>query len=197
MTISAALLRGAKYAAEAAATRAKKLDTGDMRQRGMIVVVTRGKKLPKGTTGTLSRWGESQYGHWVCIKTEDGVETMMNERNVTYPKLDTDREATYAMQEATMATYRQMLAEAVAFTGLDLKTPINKGEYRQHAWSDTFEAEYACNAEASDELLSTVINLLDSPGSSWGALRWSGGSSLSARVSPTVVRVMSSTNICD
>jgi hypothetical protein len=195
MTISVANLKLARNDLATAEYDVKQADKAGLHQ-GLRVEVTRGRKVPVGTIGTLMGWGESQYGHWVRIQTEDGL-TFCNERNVTFPELDAQRKAAYDRLEDARNNFRARLDQAKAYTGLDLSKPFPGGKNSQHSYSDTYVADYFVNPEASDELVTLMVSLLDPPGSSWGALRWSGGSSVVHRLAPDRVTICSTTCLCD
>lgn len=185
----------AKAAAEAQYRRTKK-DT-EYPERGEAVEVVRGRKIPVGTKGKLISTGESQYGHWVRFTTEAGEDVLTNAGNVVFPHIAARREEAWKAEEKATADYRAVLAEAVKFVNIDLANPVERGRTQQHAYSDTTESTYACNPEATDEEVKAVVAAMDPRGSSWGALRWSGGSSVSSRPAPDRVVVFSSVSLCD
>lgn len=186
----------AKCAAEAAYRRVSK-DT-EYPDRGEAVEVVRGRKIKVGTKGKLISTGKSEYGSWVRFTTEAGDDVITNASNVTYPNLHDRREAAYQAEVKAVADYRAVLAEATVFVGVDLSKPIEgTGVYHQHAYSDTHEAQYACNPEADLDTLRAVVGALDPRGSSWGALRWSTGSSVTGRPAPDRISVISGTGLCD
>ena len=166
-------------------------------EAGAKVEVVRGRKIPKGTTGTLVRWGEGEFGRWVNVQPAEGPAFFTSRSNVRFPEIDAEYTARYEAATATKDAYQKLLSEAVALSGINLRNPIaGTSQHRQHAWSDTHEADYACNAECPDDILRYVIGALDSPGNSWGQLRWSTGSSLVSR-DGGIARVLSGTGLCD
>lgn len=188
------ILREARSNMERAIRKLK--DLPDHLSRGMRAKVIRGRKVPIGTTGTLEGWGESQYGDWVRLNIA-GETVFMARHNVTFPSRDRDYEEAVAEANYSQDVYRDMLRDAVTFSGLNLSAPLAKCDYRQNAYDDTSISDYAVNAACSDELLQFLIGELDPAQSSWGMLRWSGGSSLVERVSPTVARIQSVVRLCD
>lgn len=185
----------AKYAAERAYKDAQRDNTTP--DRGEAVEVVRGRKVPVGTKGKLISTGESQYGSWVRFTTEAGESIIINAYNVRFPNMaERSREAFDAEQKA-IKDYRAVVAQAAAFVGLDLSKPLEVGRTQQHSYSDSSEATYAVNPEATDADITAVINVLDPSGSSWGALRWSGGSSLVSRPAFDRVVIRSTTCLCD
>lgn len=161
---------------------------------GMVAKVCRGRKIPKGTEGKLLGWGSNEYGEWVRLDI-NGETVFTAMRNVCFPSL---MEAIDAASNS-LASHENVYHDAlVAAQGvIDLNRPIATHKTEQHAYSDTGCCDYAVPEDASNELIQACLNMLDPRGSSWGALRWSGGSSLKERVSPTVARVNHYTCLCD
>jgi hypothetical protein len=65
-----------------AALRASQLANGEI-IKGQTVVVAKGRKVPKGTTGTITWIGEDNYGKArVGIRTDDGETVFTAQDNV-------------------------------------------------------------------------------------------------------------------
>lgn len=189
-------LRTLQNLAAATAYNLKQLQKHDQLSKGTLVEVVRGRKVPVGTKGKLLGWGDGQYGPWVRIEV-NGEQVFVSQRNVRFPEIDAMLDSAHREAEQAGEQYASAIAAMRHTVGLDLSKPLSKGNLSQFAYSDSFVADYAVNPEASDELVRFMLGVLDPPQSSWGQLRWSGGSSLVERVSPDVVRVSSITCICD
>lgn len=186
-----------KAAAREADKHARALKSFDNSlEQGMTVEVIKGRKIAIGTTGTLEGWGSNEFGQWVRVKVANGNTFFTSMRNVTFPDLNKAIDALSEASQAAMRAYRDRLDEAVSFCGIDLRAGT-KVASDMHAYSDSYVADYACNPMASRALLDLVVRHLDPPGSSWGALRWSGGSTIISQPEANVVRIQSITCLCD
>lgn len=165
---------------------------------GQKVEVVRGRKIPKGITGKLLRWGENSYGRWVLIEF-DGNQVFTAMHNVIFPNYIAEMERKAGIVEVAKDQYQAALKEAVVFVGIDLNNPIEgTSKLEQYAWHDSYTATYAVNPEASDELIHFVLDAtLDPSESSWGKLRWSSGSSIVDRPTKDRVVINSTTCLCD
>lgn len=71
-----------EQAAAHAAYKASKIDAGEI-VKGQTVTVVKGRKVPKGTTGTVAWIGEDNYGNArVGFKTADGEMVFTAQSNV-------------------------------------------------------------------------------------------------------------------
>lgn len=185
------LAREANYNAAQALKRERYPEKGDK------VVVVRGRKIPKGTEATLDGWGENDFGHYVRLIMADGQTVFTARHNVSFVRCDAEHEAAVAEAKTAARAYHAMLSEAVTLAGVDLSKPLEgTGKLQQLSYSDLYEADYACNPECPDDILSYVVGALDPATSSWGKLRWSTGSSVVSR-NGGIVRVLSGTGLCD
>lgn len=187
-------LRLAARALSEARHVSKCLDKWEPRS-GMTFKVIRGRKHPIGLTGVADFVGENDYGPYVRF-TIDGQSQFTALRNVEWPEYIIKREAAHANLDDAEAAMKATSQLVVSMAGIDLSKPLDRGTLRQYAYNDSYEAVYACNPDAPDAVLQAALGVLDPPQSSWGALRWSQGSSLTRREGATCT-VHSSTGICD
>lgn len=184
----------AKRAAGAAARAAKLVDQREP-EGSMEFTVVRGRKFPHGLTAKAEAIGNGEYGPWVRF-TLDGRVQFISLRNVDWPAMTIAREAAYAEANDSEEALRAARKLIVEMAGIDLTKGRPGGKLSQMAWSDSYVADYDCNPDAPDDVLRAALEVLDPPESSWGRLRWSQGSSLTARNGGTVT-VTSHTGLCD
>ncbi len=163
--------------------------------RGAEFKVVRGRKFPIGTVARADFIGSNDFGPYVRF-TLNGQTQFISERNVEWPEFTVKREAVYADLNAAEEAVKAARRLVVEMAGIDLSKPLERGKLSQMAYSDSYVAEYACNADAPDDVLRAAVDILDPPQSSWGALRWSQGSSIQSRDGGTVT-IASYTGICD
>lgn len=185
----------AKRAAYAAAKAVKLVDQREP-EGSMEFTVVRGRKFPHGMTAKAEAIGNGEFGPWVRF-TNEGRTQFISLRNVDWPAMTIAREAAYADANDAEEALRAARKVIVEMAGLDLTKPKEaSGKLSQHSWSDSYVADYDCNPDAPDDVLRAALEVLDPPASSWGRLRWSQGSSLTARNGGTAT-ITSHTGICD
>lgn len=204
---SAAATLKANVATAQSAYDAAAKEYNDMRlyPRGLRVVVTKGRKFPKGNVATVQKCGENGYGRWCFILCDDQSEGFIALDNLTICD-DQFAMATQRLDNATallrdaehdlrwaQAEYK---AAVVGKAGIDLAVRIDP-KLEQAAWRDYERFLTPCNAAASDAEINDALRLLDPMGNSWGALRWSCGTQMIERVAPDMVRVERTVGIAD
>lgn len=190
MTDLIAAYREAQKYATRAAYLAKRPDFG--LHRGDEVVVCGGRKLPHGSNVILLSWGEGAYGGWVRVQPAEGEAVFLSRHHVRFPT----REQSLSIGIGMQARARDAAQAIVNAAGIDLTKPVETSTARMNAYSDDSEAVYACNPDVDIDVIKVALEILDPPQSSWGALRWSLGSSVVSRDGDRVT-VRSSTGICD
>jgi hypothetical protein len=184
-------------AVEAAKAAADIVRNRESHPVGLRVRVVKGRKLPKGSHFVVQRAGEGRYGKWV--QTPEGV--FVDRYNV---EID-DPLFAAAVADAARADVhvddltREIKAEEariIAAAGIDLSKRDNR-TLRQGAWRDYDEYDTVCSPLADDDLIRAALAYADPQGSSWGALRWSCGTSLVERIAPDRIRVCAQTGIAD
>lgn len=162
---------------------------------GMSFKVIRGRKFPIGTTARADAIGEKFYGPYVRF-TLDGQIQFISLRNVEWPAYEAKRNVMYDVIDAAEEAVKAASSTIVEMAGIDLKKPLEKGTLTQREYTDSYTARYACNPDAPTEVLQAALEIMDPEQSSWGALRWSRGSSIISRDGGTVV-ITSNTGIAD
>lgn len=162
---------------------------------GMTFRVVRGRKFPAGMTARATAFGTGEFGAWVRF-IHEGQTQFISRRNVVWPAIDEAREEAYTAANDAEAAVLNLRKIVVEMAGIDLSVPLRTVRAEMAAYSDNYIREYACNPEAPDDVLRQALRILDPPESSWGQLRWSGGSTLHTRRGG-VVEVYSSIRLCD
>jgi hypothetical protein len=189
-----AYLRHAERAAHEAKLAIKALDSWEP-MRGSEFKVIRGRKFPIGMVARADFIGTNDFGQYVRF-THDGQTAFIAARNVEWPDYIIRHEAAMTAMNKAEEQVREARKTVVTFAGIDLSKAKERGKLSQMAYSDSYVADYDCNPDAPDAILRAALDILDPPQSSWGALRWSQGSSIQSRNGGTVT-IASYTGICD
>ena len=164
-------------------------------QRGMEFRVVRGRKFPIGTVADADFVGSNDFGAYVRF-TIDGQTQFIAARNVEWPAYNMRHDTAVEAMNAAEKGLREARKTVVDLAGIDLSKAKERGKLSQMAYNDSYVADYDCNPDAPDAILRAALDILDPPQSSWGALRWSQGSSIQHRDGGTVT-IVSYTGICD
>lgn len=165
---------------------------------GLEVEVVKGRKVPIGTRFVVQQAGEGKYGRWV----RDGNGSFIDRFNVDI--VDSKWKNAYAAElvrvQGAVDVAREHLNnlqnELLSRVAIDLRERTNV-EHHSYGWREDENFDTSCNPHASDEEIALALTILDPQGSCWGALRWSCGTTLIARVAPDRIRVHSSTGLAD